>query len=71
MAYHEERPWRETQRTYRARPRAALGGVLAVGIVIALALIELRAAVIFLGLAVVTILILLIGKWVGNHDREK
>ncbi|RRR80387.1 hypothetical protein [Streptomyces sp. RP5T] len=71
MAYHEERPWRETHRTHRAQPRAALGGVFALGIVIVLALIELRAAVIFLGLAVVTILILLIGKWVGKHDREK
>lgn len=59
---------RETHRTHPARPRAALGGVSAVGIVIVLAVIELRAAVIFLGLAVVTILILLIGKWVGNHD---
>jgi hypothetical protein len=70
MAYHEERPWRETHRTHRARPRAALGGVLALGIMIALALIELRAAAIFVGLAVVTTLVLLIGKWVENRNRK-
>jgi hypothetical protein len=70
MAYHRERPWRETHRTHRARPRAALGGVLALAIVIALAVVEFRAAVIFVGLAVVTTLILLIGKWVGNRNRE-
>jgi len=70
MAYHEECPWRETHRTHRARPRAVLGGVLVLGIVIALAVIELRAAAIFVGLAVVTTFVLLIGKWVGNHNRE-
>lgn len=70
MAYHEERPWHETHRTHRARPRAALGGIFALGITIALALIELRAAVIFVGLAVVTTLVLLIGKWVENRSRE-
>ncbi|WP_405568811.1 hypothetical protein OG418_29565 [Streptomyces phaeochromogenes] len=71
MAYHEERPWRETRRTHRARTRTALGGVFALGIVIALAVVELRAAAIFVGLAVVTTLVLLIGKWVGNRNREE
>ena len=40
------------------------------GIVIALAVVELRAAAIFVGLAVVTALVLLIGKWAGNRNRE-
>lgn len=70
MAYHEERPWRETRRTHRARPRTALGGVFALGIVIALAVVELRAAAIFVGLAVVTTSVLLVGKWIGNRNRE-
>jgi uncharacterized membrane protein len=70
MAHHEERPWREARRTSRARPQAALGVILALGIVIALALIELRAAAIFLGLAVVTALVLLIGKRIGSRNRE-
>lgn len=71
MAYHEERPWRETRRTHRVRPGAALGWVLAVGIVIALALIEFRAAAIIAGLAVVTIVVLLVGRWMGKRNRDR
>lgn len=53
MAYHDERPWHEKRRTHRARPAVALGWVLVVGLVVALAVVEVRAAAIIVGLALV------------------
>ncbi|MEV0554082.1 hypothetical protein AB0I27_11555 [Streptomyces sp. NPDC050597] len=67
MAYHEEDPWRERRRNRRARPATALGCVLALGFMIVLAVIEFRAAMIIVGLVVVTAVVLLVGK---RSDRR-
>ncbi|GAA1921192.1 hypothetical protein GCM10009837_53100 [Streptomyces durmitorensis] len=62
MAYHEEHPWKDRRRTHHIRSTTALGCVLAVGLVIVMAVIEFRAAVIIVGLAVVTAALLFISK---------
>lgn len=69
MAYHEERPWRERQKgpRSRVRPATALGWLLALGLFVLLAVIELRAAVIIGGLAVLTAAVLLVGRWAQRH----
>lgn len=69
MVYREEGPWREARRTHRVRPAVALGCVLGLGFVIALALIEFQAAAIIVGLAVVTTVVLLVSRWVDRRHR--
>jgi hypothetical protein len=69
MAYHEEDPWRQRRRTRRLRPATAFGCALALGLVIVLAVIEFRAAMIIVGLAVVTAVVLLVGKWSERRSK--
>ncbi|MFE6157428.1 hypothetical protein ACFQ7F_00705 [Streptomyces sp. NPDC056486] len=67
MSYHEGSPWKEPQRTTRTRRRVVLGGGLALALFIILAVMEIRAAVIVVALALFTALVLLVGSTVSKH----
>jgi uncharacterized membrane protein YccC len=67
MAYHERNPWREPQRRSRSNSRILIGCLIAVAAFIVLAVIEIQAALIIVGLAVVTGLVLFIGSKVGRR----
>jgi hypothetical protein len=67
VAYHDRNPWQEPQRTRRAGGRIVLGCILAVAVFIVLAVIEVRAALIVAGLAIVTALAFAIS---GRRRRQ-
>lgn len=67
MAYHESSPWREPQRTKRTRSRTVLGALLALAVLILLAIIEIGAAAVIVGLALATGIILFIGSAISRR----
>ncbi|MFI9155708.1 hypothetical protein [Streptomyces sp. NPDC053367] len=67
MAYHEAKPWRDPGRKQRPARHAALGALLSVAVFVVLAVIEIQAALIFAGLALLTLLLLLIGAHTGRR----
>jgi Flp pilus assembly protein TadB len=69
MAYHEHNPWREPQRTKPTSGRIIFGCILALAVFIALAIIEIQAALIVAALAVISGLILVIGGRLSRRHR--
>lgn len=69
MAYHERNPWREPQRTKRTSGRIVFGCLLALAVFVALAIIEIQAALIVAALTVISGLVLVIGGRLSRRHR--